>query len=451
MDVVRWVRFTRKWIVAALSVGLVAASGPIQAHDVPASVAMIDIGRATLDVELQIPLSELGAALSLPLADNPSSAVGQYETQIGAYLREHLRLSSPGGTSFALQSQSLTLRHTDNANWSSNDWLVTRSRFEVPPQASSERFDIDDTVIVHRVLSHKSLVYVRRDVRNGLTGDQPLAIGLLGYGQTHLRVDGSGGSWWKGFTRLFQLGMRHIAEGPDHVLFLLTLLLTAPLLAGRDSAGHTRWLGRKPMSAAVRSIAAIVSGFTLAHSLTLLLGARGWLAMPTRMVESLIAFSILITSLHAWRPILAGREAWIASGFGLIHGLAFAETLTGLGFDHWSLAVSVLGFNLGIECMQLLIILAVLPLLLALSASRYYQPVRLIGAAIAGACAVTWIGERALRLPNPLAPVMNWMTAPPAWVIGVVCPASLICMAVLLGKSLSAAVVRSEVPRDAAG
>jgi hypothetical protein len=84
-------------------------------------------------------------------------------------------------------------------------------------------------------------------------------LGVLGFAKTHLEVDGSAGSWWKGFSRLYLLGMNHIAEGSDHLLFLLVA----------------------------------------------------------------IAASILISSIHAWRPLFAGRESWIALTFGLVHGLAF--------------------------------------------------------------------------------------------------------------------------------
>jgi hypothetical protein len=187
-------------------------------------------------------------------------------------------------------------------------------------------------------------------------------------------------------------------------------LLSAPLVA---SAG--RWRGRKSVRASVRSILAIVSGFTLGHSISLALASSGWIEVPTRAVEVLVAVSILVSCIHVWRPLFAGRELWVASAFGLVHGLAFAEMLAGLDFDGTTLALSLVGFNLGIEAMQLLVIAATLPLLLALSTTRYYAAVSGAAAGFAAACALGWIVERAFGLVNPLEPVANWLAPPPLW------------------------------------
>ncbi|MEP6501739.1 MAG: HupE/UreJ family protein, partial [Betaproteobacteria bacterium] len=276
--------------------------------------------------------------------------------------------------------------------------------------------------------SHETMVYVRRDLRNGLVGDKPMLIGMAGFGNTHLAVDGSDGSWWQGVRRLFAMGMRHIAEGPDHLLFLLALLLPAPLLARGG-----RWVGRQGVRASARTIVGVVSGFTGGHSISLALAAAGWVAVPTRAVEVLIAVSILVSCLHAWRPVFAGREVWIASAFGLVHGLAFAEVLSGLDFDATTLALSLLGFNLGIEAMQLLVIAATLPLLLLLGGGARYAVVRLGGAAFAAACATGWIAERAFGLANPLQPVADWLAPPPLWFAVSVGVASVASACVLAG------------------
>ena len=139
-----------------------------------------------------------------------------------------------------------------------------------------------------------------------------------------LQVDLGNGSAWTGFTSMVVLGIDHIEEGVDHQLFLLTLLLPAPLIAiGR------RWTGVAPVKRAVRRITAITMSFTVGHSVTLALGTLG-LPVPQQAIESLIAVSILIAAVHAIRPIFPGREALIAGVFGLVHGLAFSATLTEL-------------------------------------------------------------------------------------------------------------------------
>ena len=116
----------------------------------------------------------------------------------------------------------------------------------------------------------------------------------------------------------------------------------------------------------------IVTAFTLGHSLTLVLSAFGLLRLPSRPVEVLIAVSILVSAIHAIRPIFPRREAAIAAFFGLIHGLAFASALSDLGFGQWYRFVSILSFNLGIEAMQHAVVVATLPSLLLLSRTSAY-------------------------------------------------------------------------------
>jgi len=415
--------------VFALILPLLFAGLPgwVQAHDVPPSMVMLDIGRDAIDVELQLPLSELGAGLALPLAANPGTVVPQYWPRIQQYVEDGFQAHSQDGRAYRLHIESLVMKATNDANWSSNDWVVVRGKLQAPSGMSTEVFALDYQVILQRVVSHQALIYVRRDIRNGLMGDKPMLISTAGFGNTHIAVDGSGGSWWQGLRRLFSLGMRHIAEGPDHLLFLLALLLPSPLIA---RAG--RWQAGKRIVASVRTIVSVVSGFTLGHSISLALASAGWVAVPTRLVEVLIAVSILVSCAHAWRPLFAGKEVWIASAFGLVHGLAFAEVLTGLDFDATTLMLSLVGFNLGIEAMQLLVIAATLPLMLLLSTTKPYASIRLAGAGFAAICAAGWVLERAFGLANPLQPVADWMAAPPVWFGWSVSLASGVALCVLL-------------------
>jgi hypothetical protein len=210
--------------------------------------------------------------------------------------------------------------------------------------------------------------------------------------------------WLSGiqFSSLFHLGMRHIAEGTDHLLFLLTLLLPAPLLA---SAGH--WGPAAGVRTSLLRILGIVTAFTIGHSATLSLAALGFLHVPSRPIEVLIAVSIFISALHALHPILPGKEAWIAVFFGLIHGLAFAATLDRLGLGHWERVAGILAFNLGIETMQMIVVAAVLPSLLLMSRTRAYQLFRIGGAMCAGIASFAWVAERLFNLETHVDIVVN--------------------------------------------
>ncbi|MGB8536750.1 MAG: HupE/UreJ family protein [Acidobacteriaceae bacterium] len=222
------------------------------------------------------------------------------------------------------------------------------------------------------------------------------------------------GGWWSntvdamnapGLLSLYHLGMRHIAGGTDHLLFLLVLLLPAPL-----GVVASRWTGVTGVRSSLLHILEIVTAFTVGHSITLGLAAFGLVHLPSRPVEVLIAVSILVSALHALRPIFPGKEAAIAAFFGLFHGLAFASTLSALGLARWERVAGILAFNLGIETMQIAVVAAILPSLLLMSRTRAYRFLRIFGAIGAGAASVGWIAERIWGVQSQVDVVVNgWM------------------------------------------
>jgi hypothetical protein len=225
-----------------------------------------------------------------------------------------------------------------------------------------------------------------------------------------------------GFLSLFRLGMRHIAEGTDHLLFLLALLLPAPLVVS-----GSRWAGSAGVRCSLLRMLEIVTAFTIGHSTTLALAALGFVHVPSRPVEVLIAFSILISAIHAVRPIFPGKEAVIAAFFGLIHGLAFAATLGNLGLGRWERVSGVLAFNLGIETMQMIVVGVTLPSLILLSRSRAYSFLRLGGALFAGFASLGWIAERLFGVHHSVDFLINNIAHHAGWIAGALFLLSLIC------------------------
>jgi hypothetical protein len=253
----------------------------------------------------------------------------------------------------------------------------------------------------------------------------------LDYVQTDGRADSLASRWssatrgWSGaagFVSLFRLGMRHIAEGTDHLLFLLALLLPAPLLVI-----GSRWAGFAGVRQSLLRILKVVTAFTVGHSITLALAALGLLHVPSRPIEVLIAVSILISAAHALRPIFPGCEAGIAAFFGLIHGLAFATTLGQLGLGWRERVASILAFNLGIETMQLIVVAAALPSLVLLSCTRVYPMMRIGGALFAGLASLGWIVERVLNVQSSVDVVVNSVARHAPWIAGALFLASLAC------------------------
>jgi hypothetical protein len=225
-----------------------------------------------------------------------------------------------------------------------------------------------------------------------------------------------------GFAGAFHLGLRHIAEGTDHLLFLIALLLPSPLLAC-----GSRWGPPATVRRSLVQILRIMTAFTLGHSFTLALAAFGFLTLPSRPVEVLIAVSILLSAIHAFRPLLPGREAAVAAFFGLIHGLAFASALSDLGFSGWYRLVSLLGFNLGIETMQLIVVVAILPSLLLLSRTPAYSLMRIGGAFFAGVASTGCIIERTADVHSVVGVMVNGAAHYAIWIAVGLFLASLNC------------------------
>ena len=186
----------------------------------------------------------------------------------------------------------------------------------------------------------------------------------------------------------------HIWIGFDHILFLLSLLLPAVLVWLPP-----RWLPAPRLRDALIDVAKIVTAFTLAHSITLTLATLGLIALPSRLVESAIAASVMLAALNNLFPLFQGRRWLMAFGFGLIHGFGFATVLSELQLPQDALLLALLAFNGGVELGQLAIVAVFLPLAFGLRASRFYRRVVLQGGSwvIAGLAAV-WFVERAFSL-----------------------------------------------------
>lgn len=185
-------------------------------------------------------------------------------------------------------------------------------------------------------------------------------------------------------------GVHHILTGYDHVLFLLCLLL--PSVMRRTPAG---WQPVERLSQAVLPVAAIVTAFTLAHSITLGLAAMEWVSLPPAFIEPAIAVTIALAALDNLWPIFRGRRALVTFAFGLIHGFGFAGVLAELNLPAAQFAWALLQFNLGIEAGQLIIVMvAIATLYLVRRRDGYSAWIIRGGSYAAMLVAVLWFVER---------------------------------------------------------
>jgi hypothetical protein len=155
---------------------------------------------------------------------------------------------------------------------------------------------------------------------------------------------------------------------------------------------------------ALAQVAKVVTAFTVAHSLTLSLAVLGVVAPPSRLVESLIALSVMIAAANNVVPVVT-RYVWgVAFGFGLIHGFGFASVLVDLGLPKSALALALFGFNLGVELGQLAIVAAFLPFAFAFllrRTSSYRRWLMPAGSLAVAGIAMLWLVERSLDVRVP--------------------------------------------------
>jgi hypothetical protein len=153
---------------------------------------------------------------------------------------------------------------------------------------------------------------------------------------------------WDHVRDYLVLGVEHIFTGYDHIAFLFGLLVIA---------------GAGGLARGAREVLKVVTAFTVAHSLTLISSALGWVAIGSRLVEPAIAVSIAYVGVENLVQPHPRRRWLLTFGFGLVHGFGFASVLREIGLPSKGLLLSLLSFNLGVELGQLAVVAAVLPAL----------------------------------------------------------------------------------------
>jgi len=399
------------------------------AHQTPNTLVFLDASPNRVALELQMPLSELELAFGNNISKNPETLIEKFGPQLKEYLKAHIHAYSKKNAPWDVEVEALRMDKGKYIENGMDYWEVVAHVVIIPqPGESTRKFMLDYDVIMHQVINHAALVSIRSDWEAGNLNTPSADAMVISWNTKDnviypLEINLQQGSWFKGFKSMLVLGMQHIKEGTDHLLFLIVLLLPAALLTnGRQwgKFGGTKY--------SILRLLKIVTSFTIGHSITLLIGALGWLRLPAQPVEILIAFSILVSAIHAIKPLFPGKEMYVAGGFGLIHGLAFASILANLKLSAGTMALSILGFNLGIEIMQLFVVLTTIPWLILLSQTPIYKYVRVGGAAISGIIAIAWILERATQTPNFVSAFVNKAAEQARWAILILAILALVSM-----------------------
>jgi len=363
-----------KRMLQCLLLALAGFASAASAHNL--SVAHVDIAPAVgggQRLELDLALRDL--ALSLPLDGDHDEQVTWAELQsarpaIEALVQAKLRLDDRAGPC-PLRFEELAVRRYDDGAYAALA-LHADCRSGQDLRLGYELFYDSDP-------RHRALVTVHRQ------GGVGTAIARAE--QRRLALPNVAGNPFRDFVRE---GIAHILSGYDHLAFLLSLLLPAPLvLVGRQWRPADSW--REVLFPTL----GLVTAFTAAHSITLSLAALGLVRPASFWVEAAIAASVVIAALNNLLPLVTRRLWAVGFGFGLVHGLGFAGALAETGLPADARLSALFGFNLGVEIGQLGVVSLALPTLFVLRTQRGYPDyvLRLLSLGIA-ALAGWWLLQR---------------------------------------------------------
>lgn len=375
----------------------------LEAHKPDQSYVYLKVYKAAIDGRVEVSTEDINRILGSNLPKNglTEAQAAPFHTQMQEYLRQHLSFTSAEkAVSFSwTKAVAFPIDEEDEADVVQYHFILDGittmpTNLEVNYNAVQELRDL-----------HRGVLLIEQHWKDGVVNNHTMINHIFSPGDATASIDLQNTSVWKGIWALIKLGMWHIWIGLDHILFIVALIL--PSVVRRDpnetgKFGISKWHAVPKFRPAFLYIIKIVTFFTIAHSITLALAALEIVNLPSKYVESLIAFSIGLAAFHNIRPIFKGREWVIAFVFGLFHGFGFASVLgeKGLGSDF--LAYSLFGFNVGVEIGQLLIICAVFPILYLLRKTKFYPMLLLFGSILLIIIALYWTIERLFEVDIPV-------------------------------------------------
>jgi len=323
----------------ALAIALLlflAAAKPAAAHPVPFSYVDVRVASGEIDLTVVAHMYDVAHDLRIDPPDRllDASFVAQHADQLIALIRDRLQLVV-GNSALA------------NATWPAPEILTDRqsiriqARYPVAAKPGEVKFF---AALFPYDPAHQTFI-------NFYEGDKLTSQSILDTNHREFDYFVGGRQGVLAVIRKFvPAGIHHILIGPDHILFLVGLLL---------------------LGGPIRRLFLIVSAFTVAHSITLSLAALNILAPSPRLIEPAIALSIVYVGVD---NLMVGRgrdvRAWIAFAFGFIHGFGFASVLREMNLPTQALGWSLFSFNVGVEIGQLMVVAVVASALMALRANN---------------------------------------------------------------------------------
>ena len=331
-------RWNRNALFAAvLLLGYFVAVPAANAHWADQAAAEIAVNGAAARVTLTVPTGLLPVAGGTGEARLSDDAIRAHRADLQRFLAGRIRLQGRYQLQGATAQEAGTLTVEPGPARppaggpaglapSTHTTLTLTYTWRAPIEALTVRYDL----FVPSISTASCLTTILQDnqIRNVVFTPEHRET-TIAFGRTPV---------WQAVGGFVTLGIEHILTGYDHMLFLLTLLM---------------------LGGSLRSLIKIVTAFTVAHSVTLSLAVLDIVALPSRLVESAIALSIVyVAAENVWRGNASLRTRWLVTfGFGLVHGLGFASALQEMHLPRANVAASLVGFNVGVEIGQVTVVL----------------------------------------------------------------------------------------------
>jgi len=363
---------------------------PALAHQTGNSYLVLTESNGRLQIELDFIVRDLGNLLQPP---TPSDAPAPVPPPAATPTPEQLQAMQPAITQVIQESLGVQLNEeTQPLEFVSqsvvlrNDGLYVRQRFTSPSMTSEIKF-----VVVRYSFFNQNDKLGRAFFKLQL-GKEEISSVFDSSTQTQRFALGDT-KRWSTIGLFTHEGAWHIWGGPDHLLFLLTLLLPGLMLLHR-ATGPPETDSNGTKTAALFALK-VITAFTLAHSITLLASVLDVISLPSRWIESAIALSIMISAALNLQTRIQWSQWKLAFIFGLIHGMGFANGLRELGLSQTYFIETVLAFNVGVELGQIAAVVAVgIPIILLAKQVRTKQLVMTYGSWGVLLVSGTWLVQR---------------------------------------------------------
>ncbi len=373
-------------LIALMTFVVVFSANSLYAHSLGQSYIYLKIYDDKVTGRFEITLTDLNKALSRSADGQPitkynlTSRTGEMHD----YYLKKVRFSDSTG-SLPIRFTGVDIMDIGRAIFAQLNFTLIEDR------STPESLDIDYSVMFDEDPDHLALLVIEQYWRAHIfNNESQVSLSFSPEDHRH-QLDIANYSVLDGFKGIIKMGIKHIGKGIDHILFLVALILPAAMLR-RDNL----WQPVTEFRPAFIYVVKIVTLFTIAHSLTLSLAALRIVELPSRLVESIIALSIAVAAMDILFPIFHRKIGWVVFIFGLFHGFGFASILVHMGVLGEHMALSLLGFNLGVEAGQVVIICLVFPVLYFIRQYDFFPKIIMrYGAVALIMMAVLWFMERA--------------------------------------------------------